>query len=299
MNFAVLDMLENYHTHADSLEYICLHALQNYGNTIFPMVQRYINNSRYSDMNAFHSNFDAVFFSYQPSMFISYNIIFSWIFIVISLLVVGYLIFILIKEKRVSFLKVLAAVGLAFGYLIVVAGLGLLISVIVGAISNVPFNLMSMMFVNGDRAAVVIGVILMVIIGVMIIPILKKLKISLKEYKIAMLLLYAVLLVFVAFVLHGGTFIFLWPLLFLGLASIFKEQRKYKFVQIILNVLVILFIVPIYISLAYAFFIALTVGALAVVLALGSLMISMAIISVIELYGLVDYQIKLVKPQVN
>ncbi|MCL1973639.1 MAG: M20/M25/M40 family metallo-hydrolase, partial [Bacteroidetes bacterium] len=60
LNFATLNSLKYYHTPNDNLQNAHKPTLQFYGEQVYPLVQAYINNERYSDPKAFESNSNAV-----------------------------------------------------------------------------------------------------------------------------------------------------------------------------------------------------------------------------------------------
>ncbi|MCL2556052.1 MAG: M28 family peptidase [Firmicutes bacterium] len=292
MNFSTLDSMEHYHTDYDSLNYINMDTLQNYGNTLFPMVIHYVMSSRYSSIDAFEARHDAVFFSFMPNIFIRYHVIVSWILIVLLLAGFGTLIFIMIKNKKLDYKKMLIAMGVWAGFIVIAAGVGILIAVITGAASGVSFSLMSMTFVSGDRLMTIVANLLVVsgAFGAMIL--LKKLlKISRVETRMGGICLNVLLLIISAFLLHGGTFMFMWTALFgLGAvsATLISKAKLNLALKISANALVILFAVPMFFTIAYSFFVAMTIGALVVITLLVAAAFAIVAPSVVSLWHLLN-----------
>jgi len=295
MNFSTLDSMEHYHTDYDSLDYINMATLQNYGNTLFPLVQHYISSARYSRIDAFEANNDAVFFSFMPGMFIRYNVAVSWIFIVLLLVSFGVVMFFMIKKKKMKLKNVLIAMGVWFGFIAIMAGLGMLIAVITGVASGVSFSLMSMTFVSGDRAMVIISGLL-VVLGAFALMILfkKAFKMTGLEMKTGGACLNILLLLVSAFALHGGTFMFMWTALFAvcAAAATLIDKSCLNFgLRAASNALIILFAVPLFISIAYSFFVAMTIGALVVVTALIAIALSITAPATVNLWRTINEKI--------
>jgi len=73
LNFAVLEDLSYYHTSADNPQNISLRSLQHYGEQILPVVLTYTQNSRYSGEHAFTSSQNMVYFTWLPKVFLAWS----------------------------------------------------------------------------------------------------------------------------------------------------------------------------------------------------------------------------------
>jgi|GEM_PF-2100107 len=292
MNFSTLDSMEHYHTDYDSLDFINMDTLQNYGNTLYPLILHYVMNARYSGIDVFRARHDAVFFSFMPNVFFRYHVVVSWIFIVLFVLGLGAMMFLLLRKRQLNWKKLLIAAGVWLGLVVVMAGFGILVSVITGAASGVSFSLMSMTFVSGDRVMVLIAGLIAVASAFCMVVLLKKvIKAGGLEIALGGVCLNVLFLLVSAFLLHGGTFMFMWTALFgagaIG-AGLLKREKVRFGLGAAAHGLVVLFAVPMFISIAYSFFVAMTIGALVVVTALVAIAASIAVPSVLNLWKMLD-----------
>jgi hypothetical protein len=72
LNFAVLDDLSYYHTPRDNPENVSLPSLQHYGEQTLPLVQAYARDARFAGKDAFFSPQDMVYFSWLPGVFLAW-----------------------------------------------------------------------------------------------------------------------------------------------------------------------------------------------------------------------------------
>lgn len=73
INFAVIEGIDHYHTLLDNYGELSSSSLQHYGEQIVPMVDAFVTNEKYSDVDYFDADEDSVFFTLFPNVFISYT----------------------------------------------------------------------------------------------------------------------------------------------------------------------------------------------------------------------------------
>jgi len=268
LNFSTLNSLKNYHTPNDNIENACKATLQFYGKQIYPLVLEYIGKERYGTPESFVSSNNAVFFTLLPGLLIHYSQTWSWIFTVIVALGMIVVAYFAITKKAISWKKTLLALGIWIAYLLDAALFGYLMAMLVGYLTGNTFNLMYMPHVPFDLGFVVIFASLVLATGLLAVKLSKKLKCSFLEIFCGATLLIIVLNMVSAFLLHGGTYLFLWPAVFmLGIIAVhlfFPANNKWW--KYALHALAILVASLLFITLIYSLFLALTFGALAIVL---------------------------------
>ncbi|MCL2821764.1 MAG: M28 family peptidase [Firmicutes bacterium] len=273
INLSTLDSVEYYHTDYDNLDNACMRTLQNYGNTLVPLMIEFSTNSRYSSLDAFDSAVDSVFFTPLPNVFIRYSAVFSWIFIV--MLIVGFLVLfvLLIKKQKANPVKALISLGIWLLFIALCALVGYLTALILASVAGAEFSVGAIMsFVPFDRGALIITSILVCVLAFLAVFFKRKvLKINLEDIKNGGIILNMILLIVSAFLLHGATFLFLWPAALVVLATALK-YIKYKnigkFVHCLMGGLMIVFALPLFITISYSVFVGMTVSVLAIILAL-------------------------------
>ena len=271
INLSILDSMDEYHTDYDNLDSVCVATLQNYGNTLMPLLLHYTSHRRYSSMTAFDSSFDAVFFTFLPNIFIHYNVVVSWIIIAVFILAFIALLVFLIKTKKIRPKKLIASPLIWVALIGVAALFGLLFSVILAASFSVPFYFMATRFISFTGGFTIIFSVLTIIGSLALMLLTKKIKLNQTEKTLSGLLPILLFLIVSSFALHGATYLFIWPLIFAssGLAADFiKNQKAKKALNITANILLILFTIPVFFTVIYAFLLAMTIGALAIMLPL-------------------------------
>ncbi|MCL2848326.1 MAG: M28 family peptidase [Firmicutes bacterium] len=284
INLSVLDSVEYYHTDLDNLDNICMDALQNYGNTLMPLLIEYTASSRYSRMDSFDSSSDSVFFTILPNIFIRYNNIFSWI-IIILLLIGTIVLFIL---KKVNLKKTLIAFGFWFGFILISAGIGFLVSIVLGLASGVPFSIAGIMsFVAFDRGALVLTSLLICILAFIAVIIKRKtLKLETKHMLWSGIFINLLFLLITAFALHGATFLFLWiTILAIGSIAIrhIKHENIGKYISIGFIILLLLFGISLGVTITYSLFVGMTISVLFIILALSAVALTIMVPILYEL----------------
>jgi len=362
LNFATLNNLKYYHAPEDNLDNAHKPTLQFYGEQIYPLIQDFISNPRYSAHDYFDSKSDAVFFTLLPGFLIYYAQPVSWGLIAlatISALLIAFRAFRkragsgetrpvktssetdsvktssqtnsvkmssqahpvkmssetnsvktssetdsvktssetnsvktssktnsvktssqahpvkMSSETRPVKLfygkKSLVVLGVWILFILCTALAGLFLAKGIGHLTHNRFSLLFMPYVPFDFGFVLIFATLVVVAGFFVLKLLRKLKCSPSDIFAGTILLFLLLTLLSAFSLHGATYLFLWPAIFMMAIlnhNLFcplttKRQIIWKH---LLHALALLTTSILYIILIYSLFLALTFGALAVIL---------------------------------
>jgi len=273
LNFSILNSLKYYHTPDDNLDNADKATLQFYGEQIYPLVKQYIDSERYCGLDFFVSNNNAVFFTLFPGFLVFYSQTASWALTVIAALCAVAIAFFAIRKKAISWKKSLVAFGIWMGFILGSTISGLLLAKFIGLVTGNKFDLMFMPYVPFDLGFVVIFAMLVLTAGIFSAKLCRKLKCGLNETMSGSILLILLFNSVFAFFLHGGTYLFVWPAIFM-LGIIFLNLFCHfdnGWWKHILYVFAILVISIMYITLIYSLFLALSFGALAVILLVTSL----------------------------
>jgi len=274
LNFSTLNSLKYYHTPLDNLANADKATLQFYGEQIYPLVKEYTGKERYSAPEAFVSNNNAVFFTLFSGVLVFYSQSVSWILTIIVTLCTVFVIFFAVKRKAVLWKKILLAFGIWMGYLVASTVAGLFLAKLIGVVTGNAFAFTYMTHVPFDLGYVVIFVTLVLAAGILIAKLCRKLKCGANEIQGGALLLIILFNSASAFFLHGGTYLFLFPAIFMligfALNLFFPFDKRWW--RYILQAFAVLATSALYIMLIYSLFLALTFGALAVILLFASLL---------------------------
>jgi hypothetical protein len=261
LNYAVLDGLYYYHTPFDNYTNIDPSSIEHYGRTIVPLVDEFVNNSEYSDVDYFNGNSDQIFFTVFPNVLITYNELTGTIIHVFLLLVVIGLLVVLFVKDLVN-IKKLAYSALALTVVFVgVILLGYVVSNVVAWISKVPFNVTYVRTQIGGIPTLLTLVGITVGLGYLYHKYTTKEGIR-NAFIVNGALLNIVLALLSGLALSGASFLFLVPgftgIVILLLSLFCKRDMVKQIVYGILMVVNLLLIVPI----LYSLYLALTVGGL-------------------------------------
>lgn len=270
VNFAVLNDLDYYHTKNDNYENISDTTIQHYGEQVLPIVKEFVYNEKYGDVNYFNADGNSVFFTLLPNVLIKYPISVATVLAIIIIIVLA----IITKIKNTKIALVTKWTSFWIALAIGVVALGVVISRMVSMATGVEFNLTYMPRVAGaDLIALISVAITSLLVGLIVKKMAKR-----NEDIVGMILgglwFNAILLVLFMIVLPGGSYLFLWPMVVNCVAmAMIKNNSKNKGILILPIMLTILMYVPV----VYNIYIALTIGALGIVLLLT--LISLAIIA--------------------
>ncbi|MCL2354191.1 MAG: M28 family peptidase, partial [Defluviitaleaceae bacterium] len=271
MNFAPLNSIRYYHTYRDSLDNISLTTMQHYVDTILALTYAFATNPQFGDIDAFASNRAGVYFSLPFGLMVLYSDTTALVLALVAL--VGVIALGVLLRNKISIKKVGIWMGVLLIAVALAAGVGLLVSFIISLITGDAFSLVFMP--NAPELAIMLPVTVVVFALFAFMHKLFKGKFNKNEMTLGSMVLLALLTIGLQFVMVEATFLTLVPLgftlLFFGLSTI--PQVKENQVSMLLCaamplVVTMVIIVPAMIS----FVIALTIGGLAVPLALGILM---------------------------
>ena len=271
LNFATLNSLKFYHTPLDNLQNSDKATLQFYGEQILPLVLEYIGNPQYSARTCFVSNEDTVFFTLFPGFLMYYSHTVSWIIIFLATLAAALIAFFALRKRAVSWKKTLLALGIWMLFLICAALTGLLLAKGIGAVTHNRFQLLYMPYVPFDGGFVLIFALLVMVAGFFVFKRCRKLECSPNDILSGSILLFLILTLLSAFLLHGATILFVWPTIFMTAlledSLLDRQTSKWQIIKNhLVNTLAVLTTSIMFIILIYSLFLALTFGALAVIL---------------------------------
>ena len=268
LNFATLKSLKYYHTPLDNLGNADMATLQFYGEQIYPLVIEYISKEKYSTKESFISNKNAVFFTLFPGFMVYYSQTVSWVLTILAFLFIVTLAFYTIRKKALSWKKALLTFTIWIGFILFSTIVGLLLTKFIGLLTGNPFSFTYMPHVPFDFWLMIIFAMLVLVLGVFVAKLCHRLKYGVNDMLGGAVLLLLLLNTAFAFLLHGGTFLFIWPALFmltiLALNLFWPSGKRWW--KHILPTLAVLVTSTMYIMLIYSLFLALTFGALAVIL---------------------------------
>lgn len=261
INFAVLDDLYYYHTPNDNYNNINLSSIQHYGSQIIPLVEAFVYDSAYSDVDYFVGEQNQVFFTILPNVLITYR---ESTMQVLHFMLLAFFIGItayLVVKKQTSLIPIVKYFGVIFGLVAVFAVLGLYLAKLIAFIGHVPFSITYVRMQNTGLVTLLILVATIVALGFLYKRFVKsdENKKALMISGIFVNLLFAIL---TGFALSGASFLFFVPALFGTISLYFLTFVKNKValhVALSQNVLWnTLLIVPI----LYSLYLAITVGGL-------------------------------------
>ncbi len=270
LNFAVLAGIENYHSPLDNYENINPSSIQHMGVQVEPVVKEFISNSKYINDGYFNSNSDQIFFTLFAGILISYTKVFSIIFMVLLLLT--FILYLVLAYKKDYDLKKTFTNILPKGILLTLALvlLGYLFSRIVAFIFKVPFSLTYTRVENKDYLT------LLFLIAVIAIYKIQVKKVNQNKVIISGVTINLLLTIISTFLLPGTSFLFAFATLF-GLVGLFIEFVDKKWIKHIVYAISYIFLLLIIIPLLYSFYMALTIGGLAILVLMMLIMASVLV----------------------
>lgn len=274
VNFAVLNSLDYYHTPRDNYDNVSDTSLQHYGEQILPMVQEFVYSSKYGQDGYFDSKENSIFFTLLPNIFINYSNTVGIILAVIAVLAM--IILTKVCNQRIKKVLKWTVIWLGTGLASLVAGVG--ISYVISLITGITFKITYMPKVPGADIIVLVSAVVLVILVAVVLKKLTKDKEEKQGAIFGSLWFNTLLLAIFMIVLPGGSYLFLWPII-LSIITLFMYSRNVNKLVLLLPVaLTIIMYVPV----VYNIYIALTIGALGVVLLL--VLIAVSIIASIVNY---------------
>lgn len=262
INFSSIDDINAYHVDDDNFDNINLSTIQHYGAQIEPILEEYLTSSEYLRKDALKGDEDMVFFTVPVLGLFSFTkpqftLFCSVIFALFCLALVFN-----ISARKATFKGVLVKALVLLLFSIVVLGIGEGIAVLVAKVAGTPFNITNTPYV--PYSSVVANVSLIALILVYLKVFLARRKKS-RMFNIETLLAASLLMVIFSVALYfavGENFFFAVPVLLVSLALIFN-------MFVFMNVLALPILLVVALlggSFLYALSVALTIGALGLIM---------------------------------
>ncbi len=259
VNFAVLNGLYYYHTPLDNYTNISQSSIEHYGVQIMPLVDEFVMNAEYSDVNYFDAESDQIFFTFLPNIFITYSELTGTIINFVTLIALFALIGVMVKKQDVKIKNIGKAKFLILGAIILVAVLGRIVGGLVAFLSKVPFNLTYVRTNFGDIPSLLTLIFIAVVLGYLYKKYLIK---NEKEVLIAGAFINVLLALLTGFILSGASFLFIVPglsaVIVLALEMFCKTSLIKKISYGLIYAINIVLVIPI----IYSLYLALTIGGL-------------------------------------
>lgn len=260
INFAVLNDLDYYHTKNDNYDNISDTSIQHYGEQVLPIVQEYVYNAKYGQADYFQSNQNSVFFTLLPNVFINYTSLIATILAVISLIALV----VIMRNLKVNAKMVVKWIAVWTGLALASTAIGIAISYIISMVSGIEFKITYMPRITGSDFIVLMAVILTSVLVALLSRKLAKNREDLESMLFGGLWFNEFLLVIFMIALPGGSYLFLWPVIMTLISIILTKKFKNQNMLLIATMFTIVMYVPV----IYNIYIALTIGALGVVMLL-------------------------------
>ncbi len=267
LNFAVLNGLYYYHTPLDKFDNINQSSIEHYGSQIVPLVDEFVNNSFYEDIDYFEGTHDKIFFNVFKDKLVTYpevvGVIIHYI-ILAALLIIG-IVFTyqgVFTMKRVFQSSLIVLGSLEFAILV-----GYVAARITAYYSKVPFNLT---YIRSEFGGIVSVIVIMCIIILCGYLYLFKVRVNKKVVFFLGTLLNALLAFGTGYVLSGASFLFMIPALFGVVIMMSELWINSKIIRTILYMGIMIVTIVVIVPLVYSLYLALTVGGL---LALGAIVV--------------------------
>lgn len=262
INFSSIDDINAYHVDDDNFDNINLSTIQHYGTQIEPILKEYLTSSEYLRKGALKGDEDMVFFTVPALGLFSftkpqYTLFCSVIFALFCLALVFN-----VSARKATFKGVLVKALCLLLFSVVVLGIGEGIAILVAKVAGTPFNITNTPYV--PCSSVVANVSLIALILVYLKVFLNRRKRS-QVFNIETLLAASLLMVIFSVALYfavGENFFFAVPVLLVSLALILN-------MFVFMNVLALPILLVVALlggSFLYALSVALTIGALGLIM---------------------------------
>lgn len=270
INMAVLDNLDYYHTPEDNPDNVNLSSLQHYGEVNYSLVEEFVSNDKYSDVNYFENSQNAMYFTLLPNIFFVYSATTQIVLVILTLLIVIFNVYVAIKNQEVNIKRLPKCVGVWTAAMLLLLVDGILVSLILGWIFGVPFSVTYMPNVGFALGFFIIMTLLYTgFIGYVVYRFVKA-----KENHHSLLyggfIFIALFMLIFLLVLPGGVYMFMIPLLVsnfvIHIIYLLKRYQKgndriYRAIESINIVIPVMLFAPV----LYLLYIALTIGAMGII----------------------------------
>lgn len=271
LNFSVLDDLSYYHTPRDNPGNISLSSIQHYGEQILPIVLAYTQDQRYSTAGAFSSKEDMVYFTWLPGVLISYPAGVADILSIVVAVLFGAWLFWMLRygsaRAGASLVWFVAWLGMAA----ITFGIGYGVSILLGKLSGIPWKMTYMPGVPFEKPVLWVLLACAVLIPWLIASVRSRKGKDNGSLLAGALALNLVVLAVVHRYLPGASFMFALPVLTCIVSDVLVRLSRKAWIGALPAALVIALFLPI----LHLFTLALTIGALGIVLLVAFLPLAM------------------------
>jgi hypothetical protein len=268
MNFASGDNLKYYHTHYDSYENISLTTMQHYVDQVGALVEYFSISPQFSDMSAFDSNNNSVFFTLPFGILLIYRDTVAFVICILLLMLTGALLAVYAIRGRIKTGKALLWLLIMLGAILAGALLGLGISFATSFITGVPFDLVWMPLPYTELIIMWSSLVALAFLFCLLHKVFHK-RFNRNEMTIGAMLLLSLIQMAVAFLMIEATFLMLIPLLstlvFFLLSQLYAVRTN-KYLSAISAALPMIVTLTVFLALAHILTLMLTIGSLLVVM---------------------------------
>jgi len=272
MNFAPLNSLLYYHTEYDSYENISLTTMQHYINQIGALVERFVTDPHFSDVDAFETARTGVYFTLPFGILLLYSDLLAIAISIVLLLFVGLVFAAYTKRKQIKVRKAILWMLVLIGAMLVSVAIGWGISRIAFLPVNDRSGFLRLLSIEMFIMWPSVGVLL-ALFGLLHKALRRRF--NAKEMVLGAMALLAIVGVVSAFVMVEATFLTAVPLaltLLCLLLSKIPAVRQRCALRGLLAAIPTLVVVSLLVPIVFSFTLALTISGLAVILVLSILM---------------------------
>jgi hypothetical protein len=276
MNFACMETLEFYHNVNDNYSNISTATMGHYIDLLYPMAKEFTGSPVYSALDWAKSGRDTIAFTLAPGLLISYSPLTGNILLgLLALLNVAILI-LLARRKLLGAALLWALKWL--GLMLAAAGAGLAVTLVMSVISGVPFNPTYMPRVPlAGWIALLAGAGTFIALGVTVSRAIEKKSQAAVALLSGGVLVQLLLTAALTFLLPGGAFLYLFTGILFSLAVLLHLTVKSKLLVTATKALAVFYTFLTFTPILMLFNIALTIGALAVILLLETVALATAL----------------------
>ena len=275
-NFGCLETLEYYHTPKDNFSNISLNTMSHYGNIIYPILREFTSSPAYSDINWAKSDRDTIIFTILPGVLVVYSPLIGYILLGVLAILSAAVLFLLASRKLLS--KSLKWVVIWLGLILAAAVFGLAVSFVVSLLTGVKFSPTYMPRVPfADGIVLLSGLFVAAALGWLTFRSVRKSPGKAPALLAGGVLLQLLLTALLTFFLPGGSFLFLFTGILFALTALLRLVMKSKVFAQAAAVFSVFYTALLFAPLLMMLNIALTIGALAVILLIETSALSAAL----------------------
>ncbi|MFR3347046.1 MAG: M28 family peptidase [Christensenellales bacterium] len=260
LNFSTLNDINDYHVPSDCYANVNTATVQHYGEQLLPIVEEYVSDTVYSDMNYFDGTHDAVFFNFLPEVFVSYSSVTAVVLAVCVLLALTALIVVGALKKQFDFKSWGKYIGFVLIGLAIAVAVGMVVSLVTARLNGYPWSLVNVRSACSDWILVLTAGAIFAVLHFAAKHLLRS--DGLRMFNFAAVTVQAILNLIVAIALSGASFLFLIPALagviYLAAEHFVKNVWGKRTVAYLSLFCIVCIFVPLIFSLQYA----LTIGGL-------------------------------------